>query len=309
MQPKLNSRRCGQFDAGSGGGERHRSSGCLLYGYPFGGVNRARGWDPFTPDGRAQAIRTVHAALDAGINYIDTAPGYGKGNSEAIIGEATKDRRDRFVLATKVGYADLSASDVALSIEQSLTRLQTDVIDVIQFHGGVYHETDVKHILDDGLLDMLESLRDAGKVRFLGFTTEEPWTALPLIATGCFDVVQLRYNLIYQAAALHALDAARDADMGVAVMRPMTSGILQRIAEYLCPHWQDAHNLYETALKFVLCDSRVHVANVGMRWPDEVAKNVALAESFQAPFDMADLPRLTAEVYRTDDQRHGGDCD
>ena len=79
-----------------------------LGGYPFGGVNRARGWDPFSPDGRAGAIRTIHAALDAGINYIDTAPSYGEGNSESIVGEATRGRRDSFILATKVGYAGLT---------------------------------------------------------------------------------------------------------------------------------------------------------------------------------------------------------
>ena len=120
-------------------------------------------------------------------------------------------------------------------------------------------------------------------MRFIGFTVEEPWTARPLIATGAFDVMQVRYNLIYQSAALHALNEAREADMGVAVMRPMTSGILQRIAEYLAPEWQQAHDLYDVALKFVLSDSRVHVANVGMRWPEEVARNVALVESFRPP--------------------------
>jgi hypothetical protein len=49
----------------------------------------------------------------------------------------------------------------------------------------------------------------------------------------------------------------------------------------------------------------VHVANVGMRWPHEVAKNVALVESFTPPFDMAHLPRMTAHIYKTDDERHG----
>ena len=92
--------------------------------------------------------------------------------------------------------------------------------------------------------------------------------------------------------------------MGVAVMRPMTSGILQRIAQYLAPEWQTAHDLYEASLKFVLSDSRVHVANVGMRWPEEVARNVAMVESFQPTFDMAHLPRLTAEIYKTDDAMH-----
>ena len=273
-----------------------------LGGYPFGGVNKARGWEPFSPEGRAAAIATVHAALDAGINYIDTAPSYGTGNSESIIGEAARSRRDRFILATKVGYRNLGAKDVTASVEASLARLRTDVIDVIQFHGGMYTADEVHHILHEGPLDALLALKDTGRVRFIGFTVEEPWTARPLIASGQFDVIQIRYNLIYQSAALHALNDAKAADMGVAVMRPMTSGILQRIAQYLAPEWQASHDLYDACLKFVLSDSRVHVANVGMRWPEEVARNAALAESFKPPFDMAHLPRLTAEIYRTEDE-------
>jgi len=273
-------------------------------GYPFGGVNRARGWDSFTPDGRRTAIATIHAALDAGITYIDTAPGYGDGNSESIYGEALQGRRNGVILATKVGYRQ-SAADVVASVEASLRRLQTDHVDIIQFHGGEYTREDVRHIVDDGLLAAFEELRTRGLAGFLGFTTEEPWTALPLIATGRFDMVQLRYNFIYQAAAEHALDRAQEMDLGVAVMRPMTSGVLQRIASYLAPKWNDAHDIYEVALKFVLSDSRVHVANVGMRWLEEVARNVALVEGFVPPFDMAKLPRRTATIYRTDDQMHG----
>jgi len=272
-----------------------------LGGYPFGGVNRARGWDPFTAEGRAAAIVTVHAALEAGINYIDTAPGYGEGHSESIIGEAAGGRRGRFFLATKVGYRGLSPADVTAGVEASLRRLRTDVIDVIQFHGGMYEPEDVTHILREGLLDALKALRERGLVRFLGFTVEEPWTARPLIASGQFDLMQVRYNLIYQSAALHVLEGARQADLGVAVMRPMTSGMFQRIAQYLAPQWS-TQDIYEVALKYVLSDSRVHVANVGMRWPAEVEANVRLAESFRPPFDMAELPRMTAGIYKTDDE-------
>ena len=276
-----------------------------LGGYPFGGVNQARGWDPFTPQGRRKAVATVHAALDAGINIIDTAPSYGQGNSESIIGEATRGRRDEFTLMTKVGYRDMIPEKIAASVEQSLQRLRTDRVDVIQFHGGMYSETDVDSILHGGLVDALARLRDRGLVRFIGFTVEEPWTARPLIASGRFDCVQVCYNLIYQSAARHVLNEARAADVGVSVMRPMTSGMLQRIAETLAPEWNAARDLYEVALKFVLADSRVHVANVGMRSPQEVARNVALAESFRPTSDMADLPRSTAGIYRTDDDRHG----
>ncbi len=135
-----------------------------LGGYPFGGVNKTRGWDPFTPQGRKTAIATVHAALAAGINYIDTAPSHGNGNSESIIGEATRGRRGQFVLATKVGYRDLSAADVTASVEASLGRLNTDVIDTIQFHGGMYTDAEVGHILRDGLLDALLALKDGHHV-------------------------------------------------------------------------------------------------------------------------------------------------
>jgi aryl-alcohol dehydrogenase-like predicted oxidoreductase len=273
-----------------------------LGGYPFGGVNQARNWDPFSAEGHQTAIATVHAALDAGINYIDTAPSYGNGNSESIIGEATAHRRDQFTLATKVGYRHLSAQEVTASVEASLRRLRTDMIDVIQFHGGMYTGEEVDHILRGGLLDALARLRDQGKVRFLGFTVEEPWTAQPLIASGAFDVMQVRYNLIYQAAALHVLNQARDADLGVATMRTMTSGMFQRIAHHLAPEWQAAQDLYEVAFKFVLSDSRVHLPIVGMRWPEEVARNVAIVAGFQPTYDMAQLPRLTAGIYQSEDE-------
>jgi aryl-alcohol dehydrogenase-like predicted oxidoreductase len=272
-----------------------------LGGFPFGGVNRARGWDPFTPDGRREAIRTVHAALDAGITYVDTAPSYGDGNSESIIGEAVESRRDQVTLATKVHYHGNSPDDIIASAESSLGRLRTDVIDVFQLHGGAYTSEQVDRILNGGQLEALVQLREKGLIRFIGFTVEEPWTARPLVGSNAFDTVQVRYDLIYQAAALHLLDQARDAGMGVAVMRPMTSGILQRIASYLAPEWQGARDLYEVALKFVLSDSRVHLPIVGMRWPEEVVGNVALATTFEPPFDMADLPRLTAGIYQTND--------
>ena len=278
-----------------------------LGGFPFGGVHRAAGWDPFSSEGRRTAAATIDRALERGINYVDTAPCYGGGNSEEIIGAGLAGRRDEVILATKCPWRDHAAT-VQRSIEASLRRLRTDRIDVIQFHGGMFTDRDVEHILHGGPLDALRRARDLGKVRFLGFTCEEPWTARPLIASGQFDMVQLRYNLIYQSAALHALNEARDVGLGVAVMRPMTSGMLQRTLQFLQPAWR-SEDVYEVALKFVLSDSRIQVANVGMRWPDEVDRNVDLVERFIAPTDLADLPRLTAGIYRAEDDeasRAGG---
>ncbi len=277
-----------------------------LGGYPFGGVNRAAGWDPFSPEGRRTAVATIHRAIERGITYVDTAASYGDGNSEEIFGEALSSggRRERVTLATKCPW-NVPAARVTDSAEASLRRLRTDVIDVLQLHGGRFTEEDVRHILEGGPLEVLQRLREQGKVRFIGFTCEEPWTARPLIASGHFQVVQLRYNLIHQGAALHALNEARAAGMGVAVMRPLTSGILQRGLRFLKPEWPE-HEVYEVALKYVLSDSRVHVADVGMRWPHEVDRNVRLAAGFVPPLDLSQVPLRTAGIYNEEDQRAGG---
>jgi aryl-alcohol dehydrogenase-like predicted oxidoreductase len=274
-----------------------------LGGFPSGGRHLRAGGDPWPPPGRRDAVATLHRAIARGINYVDTAPAYGDGNSEEIYGEALAGRREQVVLATKCPWKGVDAAAVTASVEASLRRLRTDRVDVMQFHGGMFEPAEVDHILAE-LTPALERLRDQGKIRFVGFTVEEPWTARPLIASGRFDVVQLRYNLIYQGAALHALPEASAAGMGVAVMRPLTSGILQREVAVLEPGREIA-KVYELALKFVLADSRVHVANVGMRWPAEVDRNADLVEAFEPPADMAEMPRLTAGIYAAEDREQG----
>ncbi len=84
-------------------------------------------------------------------------------------------------------------------------------------------------------------------------------------------------------------------------MRTMTSGVLQQVAHYLAPEWQAAHDLYEVSLKFVLSDSRVHSALIGMRWAEEAERNVRIAETWEPVVDFASLPRLTVDVYKAED--------
>ena len=79
-------------------------------------------------------------------------------------------------------------------------------------------------------------------------------------------------------------------------------GILQREASFLAPEWQDARDLYEVALKFVLSDSRVHAGIVGMRFPHEVDQNVKLLQGWTPAIDFATMPRLTFEVYKAEDE-------
>jgi len=278
-----------------------------LGGYPFSGVNHARNWDPYSAEGRSTALATIHRALDLGINYIDTAPGYGDGHSERLIGEVLRTRRDECVLATKVGWHGLDAAAVKESIHQSLERLGTSYLDVAQFHGGRYTEADLAHIVHGGPLEALRDLQRSGEIRFIGLTAEEPWTSRPFLESGEFQVVQLAYNLIYQSAAVHVLDDARQRGIGVVTMRTMTSGILQHMLRSLAPEWAEAKDPYEVCLEFVLSDPRVQVALVGMRWPEEVDRNVRFLEAFEPRFDVSAVPRLTADIYGAEDAEAGRD--
>ncbi len=272
-------------------------------GAAFTYVQKSAGWDPMSDEGRKVVHATLHSALDRGINYVDTAPAYGNGYSETLVGEVMKTRRDDCVLASKVWY-ELDHQGVVDSVHASLKRLQTDHIDILQVHGRMYTPAEVDHILHGGPLDALLDLREAGKIGHIGITTEEPWTVIPFLEQEAVEVYQIAYNIIYQAAARHFLIDAAKVNAGVVTMRTMTSGIFQREASFLAPEWQSAHDLYDASLKFVLSDSRITAAIVGMRFPDEVTQNVQLLDGWAPATDFAAMPRLTFEVYRAEDETH-----
>ncbi len=276
--------------------------------HSFGTRHRARGWDPFTREGRRQVQRTVHAALEAGVNFFDTSPDYGNGHSEALLGEALADRRSDVVLATKVPYhRGTTPEHIESSVTASADRLRTDYIDIVQFHGGNYPPPVTRRIMEGGLLDALLRLRDRGLIGHCGFTVADPVTAKDMTHHGAFAMVQMLYHLIEQAGARHALDWSQEQDLGITVMRPLTAGTFQQIVAALAPSWSKAHDPNEICLKFLLSDSRVHVVNVGMRWDAEVLKNAELVSSFEPSFDVAQLTRSVGQLAREEDERIGSD--
>jgi aryl-alcohol dehydrogenase-like predicted oxidoreductase len=270
--------------------------GCAAFAY----VHKSQNWDPGSEEGQRKVHATINAALDRGINYVDTAPAYGNGQSETLVGGVMKTRRKDCVLASKVWY-ELDYQGVIDSVHASLKRLQTDYIDIMQVHGRMYTAAECEHILKGGPLDALRELRQAGKIGHIGITTEEAWTVIPFLAYDDFEVYQIAYNFIYQSAARHFLIEAAKVNAGVVTMRTMTSGILQREAGFLAPEWQAARDLYEVSLKFVLADSRVHAGIIGMRFPEEVEQNAGLVEGWTPPVDFATMPRLTFEIYKAED--------
>jgi aryl-alcohol dehydrogenase-like predicted oxidoreductase len=259
-------------------------------GAQIGLRNYMEPWDPDAPTSAAQIVDLVHHAESLGYNYIDTAASYGDGRSEEVVGQALHGRRERWVLATKCDWRG-TADEVAASVERSLHRLQTDHIDVMQFHGGDFTAAQAAQILHGGPLEALLRLRAAGKIRFLGVTAEEPVTLRPLIASGAFDVVQIRFNVLYQGAWDNILPEAAAAGLGVVVMRPATSGLLGKLLRASCPEGAAALearcNLAELALNFVLSAPQVSVAIVGMRRRAEAEANARLSDDGARRLDQA----------------------
>src|ERR1700684_3265717 len=146
-----------------------------------------------------EAIKTIHAALDRGINLIDTAPVYGFGRSEEIVGMALAQdgRRKQAVIATKVGlawqngkpYRNASKSRIAREVEDSLRRLQTDVIDIYQVH---WPDPD---IAIEETAEAMAALYRAGKVRAIGVSNFSPAEMDRFRAVAPLHTVQPPYNL------------------------------------------------------------------------------------------------------------------
>jgi len=263
-------------------------------GAQFGIPNYMGHWDPYTEDAQRAVSATIHRALDLGYNYFDTAPGYGNGRSEEMVGAALAGHRDQAVIATKVSHGQWTPEGIRQSVEQSLRRLRVDVIDLIQFHGGWYKADDAEQILARGGSETFQRLRDEGKVRYIGFTTEGPTAAVEqIIATGAFDTMQVRYNLMYQ----HPSDwennegiirQAEAKGMGIILMRPMTSGIFQRLMAATFPQIP-AEEVGRLLLNYVLSDPYVDVALIGMREPHLAELNAAISDDVASRIDLAAL--------------------
>jgi len=140
-------------------------------GAPAGLRNYLGKWDPDQPDSEESIVAAITRAVELGINYFDTAPGYGDGASERMFRRALRPFRDRVTIATKAFFT--KKDEILRSVESSLERLQVDCIDVMQIHGTWYTDDQALEILDpNGALAGMQLLRSQGLIKFLGFTTE-----------------------------------------------------------------------------------------------------------------------------------------
>ena len=253
-------------------------------------------FDPKDQTDRTSCIAAIHRALELGINYFDTAPGYGDGESETILGEALSGYDfSKLFIATKIGPG-FEKGTAAQSVEASLKRLGAPVLDLIQLHGNSYDRDSARSILEPGgRLDELIELKRQGLVRHIGFTTEDNNDSVySFINDGRFEMVQMCYNLFFQHPydpnrPFGSLFETKKAGMATAVMRSTTSGVFSRWMRMVDP--ENTRDYTPDLLRFVFSNPLVDVVLIGMRSAVQVEQNVAICNDIDKRIDIMDLFR------------------
>lgn len=264
-----------------------------------------------------EGIRAVHAAIERGVNFMDTSPYYGRTLSETRLGEALMGGyREKVILATKCGRYDValfdfSAERLMRSIEESLRRLRTDVIDLFQLHDIEFVEREP--ILNEAL-PTLYRLREQGKIRFVGITGY-PLPLLRYVATRReVDTIlsYCHYNLMNTTLADDLIPFAREKGIGVINASVLHMGVL---TDGGAPAWHPAppevhdtarkaaqlarargSNIATIALQFALQNPDVATTLVGMRSVEEVEHNLNLIGTQPDPDLLAEIQALIAPV-------------
>ena len=273
-----------------------------------------------------ESVKALHRSIDLGLNFIDTALGYGDGHSEKLVGKVVKERSEKIYVATKIppknedwpaksGVAaaqTFPAEHVIACTEQSLKNLGLDTIDVQQFH--VWSDEWV----DKGdWLEAIQKLKQQGKLRYFGISINDfqPENAIKLIETGVLDTVQVIYNIFEQAPEDKLFPACELHDIGVIVRLPFDEGALTgNITPYSTFEEGDFRNKYfrgdrkeqvyervqrialdvditleqtaEIALRYVLSHPAVSTVIPGMRSVANVERNCRVGDGVGLPKEM-----------------------
>ncbi|MBI2989015.1 MAG: aldo/keto reductase [Deltaproteobacteria bacterium] len=184
----------------------------------------------FGPMNDAESLSAIDAALEVGVNFIDTSDAYGAGYSEALLGKALKGRRDKVILATKggnimvgpnKGQTDFSASYIDRVMVESLKRLQTDWLDLYQLHNPN------AEVIERGeVWELLARRKREGKIRYYGVSINKMEEGVAAVRGGRSDTVQVEYNMLVQEPAQELLPLAQKAEVGIIARVPLRRGLL-----------------------------------------------------------------------------------
>jgi aryl-alcohol dehydrogenase-like predicted oxidoreductase len=252
----------------------------------------------FKPVDESTAIRTVHTALDSGINFIDVSPFYGYTKAETVLGKALKGiPRDRYFIATKVGrYGDaefdFSAKRSASSVDESLRRLGVHYVDIIQSHDNEYG--DLNQVINE-TIPALRQIQKQGKARFIGVTGYPLKIFRTILSSTEVDTI-LSYNhySLNDTTLVGLLPWLRQKGVGVVNASPVSQGLL---TNHELPAWHPAPedvrkacadaaaycrsqgtDIAKLAMQFSLSNPEIDTTLVGTADPTNIEKNAKWIE-------------------------------
>src|SRR5882724_2996796 len=184
----------------------------------------------FGPMKDSESLSAIDAALELGVNFIDTSDAYGAGYSENLLGKALRGGRDKVILATKGGNImvgpdrgkrNFSPAYIGRVLEESLQRLQTDYIDLYQLHNPTVD------VIERGeVWEVLERAKKEGKIRYYGVSINTIDEGIAAVKDGRSDTIQLEYNLLAQEPAEKIFPLAQEANVGIIARIPLRRGVL-----------------------------------------------------------------------------------
>lgn len=284
-----------------------------------------------------ESIEAIRSAVDAGVNLIDTAPVYGNGHSEEVVGKALKEIRDGVYIATKCGvhtkgddfYFDLSPAEVRKEAEASLRRLGVERIDLYQCHWP-----DKKTPIEATMEEMLR-LREEEKIRYIGVSNFEEELLDKALAVAPVVSLQPHYSLLERKIEEGTLPYCREHDIGVMAYGPLGSGILtgkyrerptfeEKDARsffypfFKEPLWSKARELVDVlrgiaeergrpvshvAINWVVRQAGVTTAIVGARNPSQAEMNAAAADWELSAVELERIESALNRIFETGDGR------
>ena len=269
--------------------------------------NPAERFDPNKSIDEEMAARLIHAAIDGGVNYFDTAYPYHNGKSEPFLGKALGSRRKNVLVATKLpAWMVKGKEDFDRFLDEQLQRLETDYLDFYLLHGlGRQTWSKMKEL---GALKFLDRMLADGRVRYAGFSFHDDVKVFREIVDAYdWSLCQIQYNYLdrnYQAGR-EGLEYAASKGMGVVVMEPLRGGRLaEQVPEEVQALWDSApekKSPAEWALRWVWNHPEVSTVLSGMNSPGQLEENMKIAGNARANSlsaeDLALVDRVT-ETYK-----------
>ncbi|MFC6333362.1 aldo/keto reductase [Paenibacillus septentrionalis] len=243
-----------------------------------------------------QAAAIIDAALDLGVNFLDTADLYDNGRNEEIVGKAIAGKRDQVILATKVGNRripgqegwvwDASKAYIVEAVKGSLKRLGTDYIDLYQLHGGMIEDN------IDETIEAFEQLKQEGVIRAYGISSIRPNVIREYVSRSSIASVMNQYSIVDRRAEEEVLPLLEQAQVSVIARGPLASGALatgrQPVKGALDYELEDLaslreqleqidQNLTQLAIRYSLSHPAVAAAIPGARTLEQLKQNAAAA--------------------------------